>query len=163
MDKAIEAAEQTVEDIVEDVEEIFLPKPGGMIDRHRQERARKAAAEREAENIAERVEEPSYKGVKTAPMSPQVFQAITYTIPAGGTQQILPLNPYRVRATLLVATAASSVVLAKDSGAALGGVGFTLPTGIPLVLQARAQLYATNLLGSSVQVCVISEAYAPEK
>lgn len=155
--------ENIAEELIEDVEDVFSPKPGGMIDRHRQERARREAAQKEKENIDERVEEPAYKGVKVTPLSPNVFQAITYTIAAGGSAQILALNPYRVRATLLLITAASTAVLSKDSGAALGGVGFTLPTGLPLVLQARGQLYATNPTGASIQISVISEAYSPEK
>jgi len=75
---------------------------------------------------------------------------------------LLPNSPYRYRATVIVTTAASSVILGKDSSQALGGVGFALPTGIPLPVYARAQLYAFNPGGAAVVVSVLAELYGPE-
>ena len=160
---AISAAEDTVEDVIEDIESIFSPRPNGMIQRHRDERARRAEAERERENIDSRVEQKSYKTVKVAQTSPETLNAISYTILAGAYAQILPLSPYRYRATVMVITAEAGVILAKDSGNALSGVGFTLPSNVPLPLFGRGQLYAYNDTGVTVIVSVISELYAPEK
>src|ERR1700684_2725708 len=119
----IGAAEDVVEDAVEIVEEIFLPKPGGMVSRHQAEKARREAAAEESKNVSHRVEEPSYKAVKTATVKPESFVTNMVTIAPGAFAQILPLSPYRYRATIIVATPAGTAVLAKDSSAALGGIG----------------------------------------
>jgi hypothetical protein len=134
-----------------------------MVHRHREERARRQAAAEEAEHVAERVEQPSYKAVKTAQQSPEVFNAISYNIAAGAYTRILPLSPYRSRAVILLASPITSCILAKDDGAALGGVGFTLPSNVPIVVTARGQLFAYNNTGATIIVSVITELYAPEK
>lgn len=155
---------RAVDEIVRDVEEIFPPKPGGMVDRHRKRRAEQEAAAAEERNAAEAIQEPSYKAVKVAPESPETFAAQTVTIAAGGNALILPFSPYRYRAVVAVITAASSVVLAKDQSAALGQVGFTLATAAPpLQLFTRAQVWAFNPGGATVQVSVLAESYAPGK
>lgn len=156
-------SENFAEQIIEDVEDLFHPKPGGIVDRHRQERARREAAEQEAENVSQRVEEASYKAVKVAVQSPEVFSPAVFTIGPGGDAQILPLSRYRSRATILVVTAASSIILAKDNGASLSANGLPLPTGIPFTVNGRGQLWAHNPGGATVQVGVLSELYAPEQ
>jgi hypothetical protein len=156
MTEMFEAAEEIIE-------EKFPPKPGGLVDRHRKREADRKAAEQEAENADEPIEQPSYRAVKVAAQSPEGFSAQTVTIAAGGNAQLLPLSPYRFRATILVVTAASSITLAKDSGAALGGVGFILPTGVPVPVYSRGQLFAFNPGAGSVQVSVMSEIYSPEQ
>lgn len=143
-------------------EELFTPRPGGIIDTFHREKAKREAAERERENEQARIEQASYKAVKVAAQSPEVFHSITYTIQPGGNAPVLPLWPYRYRATMLVITPAATVILSKDQGVATSGVGFTLPYGIPLVLMTRAQVYAVNNTAAVVQVSVIAESYAPE-
>lgn len=162
MESPIKVVEDTVETVIDDVEGIFTAKPGGMVDRHRKERARREAAQKEAENIAERVEEPTYKAVKTARMRPETFSTNTFNIGPGSSAQILPLSPYRDNAKIICNTPEQSVVLAKDSSAALGGVGFPLPPGIVFPVTARAQLWAYNPNAITVQVCVLVELNAPE-
>lgn len=155
--------ENPVEEVVEAVENVFLPKPGGMIDSWHKERARREAAQREAENAAEKVEEGAAYAVKVTQLQPEVTTTNIVTIQAGATAMILPAAPYRYRATIIVVTAASTVILARDNSQALGGSGFPLPTGIPMVINSRAQLYGANTGGAAVQVAVLSEMYAAEK
>lgn len=57
----------------------------------------------------------------------------------------------------------SSIILAKDSSAALGGVGFPLYSGNSQTLYTRAQVYAYNPGIIPIQVSVAAELYAPEK
>ena len=152
-----------IDEIVQDVEELFPPKPGGLVDRHRKRKAAEAAEAAEREHEAEPVEQPAYRAVKVAPESPESVSAITYTIAAGGSAMILPNSPYRYRATVLVVTSAATAVLAKDQGQAIGGAGFILPASLPLPLYTRAQVWAYNNTGSSLQLSVISEIYAPEQ
>lgn len=154
---------ETVAEVADEaMDDLFPPRPGGLVHKHRQ---RVAAAQAEVQEDAqeqERIEQPSYKAVKVAPESPEVFTAITTTIAAGGTAPILPLNKYRYRAVIMVITTGGSAVLARDNGNAISGSGFVLPANVPLILMTRAQVWAFNNTGASVQVSVISESYAPE-
>lgn len=152
-----------IDEIEHDLEELFPPRPGGIVDRHRKKKAAEAAAAAEREHEDERVEEPAYRAVKVAPESPEVLSAITYSIGAGAYAQVLPLSPYRYRALVSVVTSSASVTLAKDSGAALGGVGFILANANGIIpVYSRGQLWAYNAGGSTVQVSVLAEMYAPE-
>jgi hypothetical protein len=152
---ALEAADQVTETL-------FPPRPGGLVDRHRRREAARNAEIEESEHVAEKIEQPSYKAVKIASQSPEVFSAITYTIQAGGSAPVLPQGPYRYRAVVMVVTSGSSVILARDNGNAISGSGFLLPYGIPMPVHTRAQVYAFNNTGATVQVSVFAEIYAPE-
>lgn len=150
------------EEVLHDIEDFFAPNATGMVARHRRQRAERLAYEAEQVNTAERVEQPAFRAVKTAPESPEVFSATSFTIQPGANLAVLPLSPYRYRAVIIVVTTASTVILAKDSGNAIAAQGFTLPAGVPLPLHTRAQVYAYNPGASAVTVSVISEIYAPE-
>jgi hypothetical protein len=151
-------AENPVEEIVEEVEHIFLPRPGGMVDTWHKERARREAAQREAQNAAEKIEEGASYAVKVTQLMPEITSINSVNIAAGATAMVLPNSPYRYRATLI---ASATVVLAKDNSQALGQVGFSLPANTPLVINSRAQLYA--FATGAATVSVIAELYAPEK
>jgi len=156
MTELFEAAAEAVD---ETVDELFPPRPGGLVDKHR----RRMAEKKETEQETERIEQPAFRAVKVAPQSPEVFSAITYTIQAGGSAPVLPLGPYRYRSVIMVITSGANVVLAKDQGQAISSNGFALPYNIPLPLRTRAQVWAYNPGASTVQVSVIAEMYAPEK
>jgi hypothetical protein len=154
-----EPIEELVSDVVEPLaDDIIKPRPGGFMDRWEKEKAEKAAAADRAKNEAEPIQQAAYKSVKVAQEQPEIFAITTVSISAGGVQMLLPNSPYRYRATI-VSTA--TVTLAKDQGAALGGVGFPLPANTPIVLNARAQLW--GFAAGAAVVSVISELYAPEK
>ena len=159
-----EPVEELVEKIGDEITDLtFSPRPGGMVDKWQKEKARKEAADQERKNEEEKIEGPSYKSVKVAQQTPQSISTNLVTIQPGAYQLVLPLSPYRYRASVIVVTAASTVNLSKDQGSALGGVGFPLPTGIIMVHQHRAQLWGFNPGGSSIQVAVLAEIYTPEK
>jgi hypothetical protein len=153
-----------MEDLIEDVEEFFdfQPKPGGLVDRHRKEKARRAEAEKEREQIDDAIESRSYRAVKVAQQMPEVVAAQTITIGPGASVPILSANPYRYRASVIVATAASTVILAKDQGAGISANGFPLPTGLIFPTYTRAQVWGFNPGGASIQVGVLMENYSPE-
>jgi hypothetical protein len=157
----IKEAEQVIEEIIE-----FPVKPGGVIDRHRQEKARREAAQREREQAEEREEEQSYKAVKTIVLAPEIISAQTVPIPIGGQAQIAPAMSYRYAVTIMLVPITGqtpTIVLAKDAGQALSGIGFTLSAGIPVRFTHRAQMYAFNPSAQAVQVSVLAEIYAPEE
>jgi hypothetical protein len=150
-----------VEEVIHEVEAEFKPKPGGLVDTFRKDKARREEANRERENADERVEENSYRAIKTTQISPDGFSVNVVNIPAGGNAMLLPNSPYRYRAVVAVITAAQTIIIAKDAGAALQGVGFPLIQGNnPLPLFGRGQLWASAV--NATQVAVISELYAPE-
>lgn len=158
-----EFIEGALEVIDESAETLFPPKPGGLVDKYRRRMAEQTAAEAEQEHVAERIEAPSYKAVKVASQSPETLTAITYTIGAGQIAQILPLNPYRYRAIINLITASATAVLCKDQGMAIAGSGYVLQAANPIVsVFSRAQLWAQNNTGSSIQISVLAESYAPE-
>jgi hypothetical protein len=148
-----------VEEIIDEVEEVFKPRPGGMVDRHRQEKARREAALKQDEQADERIEETSYRAIKTTQISPEITSTPSYNLAAGATQMILPLSEYRYRAVI---SASVSVLLCKDNGSALSGIGFPIPANTPFPVYSRAQLWAAAI-GGAVTVSVFAEIYAPEK
>jgi len=156
-------------DIIDDVEDTaedilgFTPKPDGLIDRHRKERARREEAQKQQENIDDKIESRSYTAIKVAQQMPEVFSPNVVTIQPGGVAQLLPISPYRYRATLLLATAASNVVLCKDQGAAISANGITLATGTPFPVNGRGQLWGFNPGGAAIQVGTLAELYSPEE
>ena len=165
-------AEDIVEETLDAAYQLFTPKAGGIVDRHRKETARREAAAEEQRNINERVEERSYRAVKVSPLMPEVISPYTFLIPAGASEQILPASPYRSRITIVVPTVGGVAWLTKDAGSALtvliaGGIG-PCP-GYPLAqlngalpFYTRGQMWAVNVGGTAIQVSVLPEIYAPE-
>lgn len=153
----VERAENPVEEIVEEVEHVFEPRPGGMIDNWHKNRAQREAADRERANAAERIEEKGTYAVKVTQLSPEITAANVINIPSGATAMILPNAPYRYCATII---ASATVILSKDNGQALGGIGYPLPANTPMVIHSRAQLY--GFATAAVTVSVLAESYAPE-
>jgi hypothetical protein len=230
---------EVLEAVEEVVNEAFPPKPGGLVDTFRKKAALERARQDEETNTAERIEQRSYKAVKVATQSPEIFASAVITIAPGAVMPVLPLSLYRYRATLIVTAAnpvpsqpavpASTVaaqnvnsypvqvvisggtatvttvngvtvgagdgtftvpaygsiavtytiaptwawsyagtgtpgtaVLCKDQGAAIADNGFPIPTGVPLPVHGRAQLYALNPGSTTIQVAVLAELYAPE-
>jgi hypothetical protein len=128
-----------------------------MIETWHAARAQREAAQREAENASEKIEEKATFSVKVSQIMPETTAVNQVNIAAGGNAQILPNAPYRYKATII---ASSTLVICKDQSQALGGIGFPLPAGVPLVVNSRAQLWAFST-GANV-VGVIAEYYAPE-
>jgi len=157
----IQETEKLVEEVID-----FPVKPGGLIDRHRQEKARREAMQREREQAEEPIEESSYKAVKVTPLAPGIISAQTVPIAIGGQAQVAPAMPYRYALTVMLVPITGqtpTIVLAKDAGQALSGIGFTLTAGVPVRFTSRAQMYAFNPSAQAVQVSVLAEIYAPEE
>lgn len=148
--------ENPVEEIVEEVEHIFLPKPGGMIETWHKEKARREAAQREAENAAETVAESAAYTVKVAQLMPEITNTNVVNLANGAQGQVLPYARNRYRATIISTVA---VVLSRDQSQALGGVGWPLPANTPIVINSRAQLWASAVSGAAV-ISILSESYA---
>lgn len=161
-------ADEILEALEEVEAELFPPKPGGLVDRHRKRMAQQQMQEQADEPIQER----AYKAVKVAPESPESMSALTFSVPAGGTAQILPMSPFRYRATITLVTTGAAVSVARDQGAALGAVnaavsgvagpgpGFVLTPGVPVPVFSRGQMWAGNYGSSAAIVSVLAETYS---
>lgn len=154
--------DEVVTEVEAVVEETFKPKPGGLVDTHRKNKARRDEAQREKENADERVEEPSYKAIKTTNLAPESISTVTYNVAQGARQLILPLNKYRHRATIQIQTTSGFGLICKDESSAVGGIGYILGNFQPLILETRGQVWFQNQFGGTCIICVISEFYAPE-
>ena len=95
-------AEDIASEVIDKAEEFFSPKPGGIVDRHRKEVARRKEAERERENADEPVEQLAYRSIKVTQLSPEIISPAVFSIPAGQYALILPSSPYRYRALVSV-------------------------------------------------------------
>jgi hypothetical protein len=139
--------------------EQFPPRPGGMVDTARQA-AQSAASTDVASDDAE-VQDQDYTAIRVASQAADTFAARSVNVPIGGTVLLLPEDRNRKRATILVVTATSTVVMSQSSGNADNGKGFALPTGVPLPVEAKGMLYVNNPGASVVQVSILSELYTP--
>lgn len=170
---------EPLEAVEEAVEELFPPKEGGLVDRHRKRIAAQKAAADEAENAGEAIEERSYRAVKVAVEQPETLATQTIVIAAGSAVQILPAYAYRKRAVISVwPTGASQTpvvaMLSKDQGGVVNmipittaevpapGNQFFLANGQILSIESRAQLWAGNPTDAAIAVSVYSEFYGPE-
>jgi hypothetical protein len=146
--------------IIEDAEELFPPKPGGMVDTARKQ---KAAQAQDAATPAtgETVADQGYNAIRTVVQAADTYSARTLNVGAGVTSILLPEDRNRKRATILVSTASATIVMSQNQGNAANGTGFTLPSAVPLVTEGKGILYVYNPGDSAVQVSVLAELYAP--
>lgn len=146
-------------------DEIFSPRPGGMVDTFRKREAALRAAEAEQQNTDQPVQERAYRAVKVALESPEVLSAQTITIQPGQFAMVLPQNPMRYRATVKFVSngsAQANAVVARDSSAALGRNGYMLSYGETLVTHTRAAVYVFNADTAAISVSVLAELYASQ-
>lgn len=143
-------------------EELFPPKKGGMVE----------TARRAVEDVEDAVEglddlekagvaDQDYPAIRVTSQAADTFAARSLNVPAGATAILLPEDRNRKRATVIVVTASSTIVMSQSSGNADNGKGFVLPTGVPLPVEGKGMLYVNNPGASVVQVSVLSELYAP--
>jgi hypothetical protein len=142
-----------------DLEDLFPPRPGGMVDSAR--KAAQTAADAIPGSDDVEAADGDYSAIRVVPQAADTFTARSVNVPAGGTSMLLPEDLNRKRATILVSTSSATVVLSQSRGNADNGVGFTLPAGVPLPVEAKGMLYVSNAGASSVSVSVLSELYAP--
>lgn len=149
--------EQGVKAIVCDAEELFPPKPGGMVDRHRKRKA--AEAEAEAAGTASDVAELGrnrVRAVRVALPAAEVATATTVTVNATSdpVQKILGRSANRKRAVvtavdapvvLCYSLAAAADVQNAASAPGLRASGTILPVGVPYVIEHQGEVYAVAI------------------
>lgn len=159
--------EQAGEKLATDVEELFPPKPGGLIDRHRKKKAaEEAAGETSATTELGR---NKVKAVRTVVEAADIANATTVLLNLSQpVQRLLPRDSHRRSAVILAVD--NDVYVTSDPGMAINlagsttGVGaFYLPAGIGIPVESTAELWAaatTVATNSRVSVLINRESGA---
>lgn len=150
-------------------EELFPPVPGGMVDMAR----KRLAAEQEQLAGIEQEAGPPADGdvVKVDVISPEVISARTFVVSTSlnPVLRVLGFDGNRKRATIMTldqpVVVSASLAGASDpqnasNAAGLPASGFVLPVNVPLVVQARGELYVAATSATATRVSVLAETYA---
>lgn len=153
-DEVTEVTTEVIDVITHDVEELFPPKPGGLVDRFRKRRAEEEAAqEAGATSEVESLGRNKVRAVRTADQSSEIASATTIVINAttNPVQRILGRDPNRKRAVIMALDApvilTYSLAAASDpqnaaNGPGLRASGFVLPVGMSYTIQHQGEVYA---------------------
>lgn len=105
--------------------------------------------------------------IETVPQHATAYTVVVATDPAVGApyEQLLPLDPLRVRATVWATTTDAvichSLGQAQDPANSTTGVpnpaGAYLPTGLPIVIHGGQQMWAAATAATASQISVIVE------
>lgn len=154
---------EAARDVEADIEELFPPKPGGLIDRHRKRKAEEEAA-REAGSTSEVTEtgRNKIKAVRTIVEAADLATATTVFLnTAIPVQRLLPRDDLRRSAVVLAVD--NDVYIASDPGMAWNVQGaatnvgaFYLSKGVPLTVASTAELWvAVTTVATSSRVSVL--------
>lgn len=152
-------------EIVRDAESVFPPRPGGLIDSTRQQRA--------AGQLSQTADSPAaevpYSAVRVRPETPDLGTARTVTLSAANpVLTLLTRDPQRRSAVIL--SVDNDVYITSDHGLALQAAGgataegcFYLPAGIGIPVDTQAQLWVaatTTAASSRVSVLISRDSNA---
>ena len=156
MTEMVEAAVELVDETVED---LFPPKPGGLVDRHRKRMAEEAEKERLIEDAP--VPDSPYTAVRVRPEAPDLGGAYVVTVSSSNpVAQLLPKDAQRRSAVIIavdndVWISYSQGTAAGLAGTSTGGSAFYLPAGIGIPVDSRQQVFVSSTVSSSSRVSVI--------
>lgn len=161
--EAVQAAEDVVSAVVHDAEELFPPKPGGLVDRHRRRKAAEEAA-REAGATGEVAElgRNKVRAVRTVVESGDLGGTPSVVLSAANpVARLLPRDSHRRSAVILAID--NDVYITADQGVAwnlqnttTGTQGFYLPKGTPVPVTSCAEWYvAATTTASTTRVSVL--------
>jgi hypothetical protein len=166
--EVVQAAEDTVAAVVHDAEELFPPKPGGLVDRHRRRKAEEEAA-REAGATGDVAElgRNKVRAVRTVVEAGDLGGTPSVNLTAAKpVARLLPRDSHRRSAVILAID--NDVYLTTDEGLAwnlqgnaTGTQGFYLPKGTPVPISNTAEWWAaatTTATSSRVSVIVNRES-----
>lgn len=154
---------------LQDPEEIFPPKPGGMVDTIRKQRAEVDAIVADAES--ETTVRP--KPVVCVDQVPSdVFGARTFVMVTGGSHEqtsrrILGADPKRKRAVVITLDEAVVVAISQAQAddprnasnvAGKPAGGFVLPVNTPFVIEGNAEVHVAATSSTATRVSVWSES-----
>lgn len=161
---------EIVHEVEDDVEELFPPKPGGIVDRARKKReAEEKAAEEGATSTVAELGRNKVKVVRTIAESPDIGRTpsvlLTATAPVA---RLLPRDAHRKSAVVLAVD--NDVYVTADQGMAINLAGtatgtgvFYLPAGIAIPIDNTDEWFVaatTTATNSRVSVIVNRESGA---
>lgn len=155
--------EGIIEEVIEDFEELFPPKPGGLIDMHRRRKAAEKAAQ-EAGEASAMVDlgRNKIKAVRTVVEAADIANAqsvlLSTTAPV---RRLLPRDEHRRSAVVMAVD--NDVYITSDEGmawniqgAATNNGGFYLPKLTQLTVPSTAELWvAATTVASTTRVSVL--------
>lgn len=148
------------EALVHDAEELYPPKPGGIVDQHLKRKAAEEAA-REAGSTSDVAEigRNKVRAVRTVPQAAELATATTVVVgTANPRQQVLGRDVHRKRAVITALDApvvlAYSLAAAGDPQNAASAVGqrasgVVLPVGQPYAIEHQGEVYAVAISGAA--------------
>lgn len=155
-----EMVEAVVEVADEATEDLFPPRPGGLVDKHRKRLAEEEEKRRQIEDAP--VPDSPYTAVRVRPEAPDLGGAYLVTLNTGNpVAQLLPKDAQRRSAVVIAVD--NDVWLSYSQGTASGiaggttGSAFYLPKGIGIPVDSRQQIftsYTTDSGDSRVSVIV---------
>jgi hypothetical protein len=147
-----------------ELDELFPPRPGGMVDTARKQ----AAAAADAASTVDNTDGPvAYSAVRVRPEAPDLGTAVTVTLSsANPVRRLLPQDAQRRSAVVLAVDndvyIATSQGPAQDAAGGNGATGvFYLPAGIAIPLDTQASLWCactTTATISRVSVLVTADS-----
>lgn len=158
-------------DLLTDAEELFPPRPGGMVDT-----ARRQMADQDAQLQALADAEPSpgttRMDVPVADHAAELARARTFSIATGGANPIVELlGADDRRRNAVIMTLDEPVVVsfsqqaAEDprnavNAAGTSANGFALPVNVPVTIASRSVIYAVATSSTPTRVSVMAFSYA---
>lgn len=154
--------------ILQDAEELFPPKPGGMVDTARKQR------QAEADQVLTMVNtEPPAAKMREIPITDraaELARARTFSVVTTANAIVELLGRDDLRRNAVIMTLDEPVVIsfsqqaAEDprnevNAAGLSANGFTLPVNVPLSLNTRSIIYCTATSSTPTRVSVAAFSY----
>ena len=145
----------------QDIEELFPPRPGGMVDTIRKQREADAGQLANADVVAEQ-DNVSYEAIRVTTQGPDIGTARTVTLSAAN--PVLPLLPAdRTRSSAVIIAVDNDVYISQDQntantvyGAATNGQAFYLPKGVSITIDNQGDYWAAcTTTGTASRVSVL--------
>lgn len=156
--------------IMQDAEELFPPRPGGMVDTARKQKQ----AEADQAASLEGAGAPDARARNDVPVNDraaELARARTFSVVTGGNAIVELLGQDGMRRNAVVMTLDEPVVIsfsqqaAEDprnevNAAGLSANGFTLPVNVPLTLNTRSIIYCTATSSTPTRVSVAAFSFS---
>lgn len=157
-------------DLLTDAEQLFPPKPGGMVDTARK---RMQAESDQLDALAAQPEPPGVNhAIPVTQRGAELARARTFSVATGGANPVVELLGQDLnRRSAVVMTLDEAVVISFSQQAAedprnavntagLSANGFVLPVNVPVPLPAQSVIYCTALSSTPTRVSVAAFSFA---
>ena len=154
-----EMAEAAVEIADEATEDLFPPRPGGLVDRHRKRLAEEEEKRRQIEDAP--IPDSPYTAVRVRPEAPDLGGAYVVTVSSSNPVAVLLPKDAQRRSAVIIAVdndmwiSYSQGTAAGIAGSATGGSAFYLPQYIGIPIDSRQIVYVSSTTAGPSRTSVI--------